>query len=161
METVRYTKVFSEDLDLGMGIKQVRLADGVTYPLHQISLGSLLQVVRRTLPSVAGASVLTAAGLLPAGARVFGVTCLVTQAFGTTGGLAGFRIGDSAMPDRWTRTPVALAYGTKTSGADFVDWSLPLYPAAADVLVTAAAGLFDATGQMDVAVQYALLVHPA
>lgn len=162
-ETARYSLACLEDLALGTGTRQVRLADASVRTLHEIHLSTFLTVQLYTLRATDfnGTGVMTRTGALPAASRVWGVTAKVTTAFGTTGGLAGLRIGDGASPVRWTNADMALTLGTETDQGDFSDASLMIYTVATDLLVSAIGGLFDATGVLEVAIHSSLLRHPS
>lgn len=111
-----------------------------------------------SVSSSAGVSQLTLSSLIPTGARVHAVVIDVTTGFGTSNGLTGLQVGDNmngfANLDRWG-TGIALALGTKTTGNDFLGDEQPIAKTgAADVLITALGGTFDATGALNVRVYY-------
>jgi hypothetical protein len=157
-ETVRLTRILLEDLDVGSGQRSVRLADGSLATLTQVSLPGLCSLRTTRLNASNAASVLTATGLIPANARVAGVTSKVTTTLATTNGLTGFSIGDGTISDRWG-TQTSLSANAETDQGDFADGSWPAYAAATDVVLSAVGGTFGATGQVEVTVFYFLLVH--
>lgn len=117
-----------------------------------------------TVPSVNGAASLTAAALIPAGARVLTVSTKILVEFGTSGGLTEFAVGDGGMIDRWG-VSAALTINALTGCSDAPaaaqqhDSSLPLYPTATAVVISGLGGLFDAAGSLEVAVQYFTTPH--
>ena len=158
METITFSKILVEDLDIGDGTRSLRLQDGALYNLNRVHLGTLLLTRTQTLNASAAAAVLTASGLFLAGARIFGVTIEVLTAFGATNGLTGLAIGYAADSTAWGNA-IALTLGTKTSQADFLSGALPIFATATDALVTALGGTFDATGQLQVKTHYMMLRH--
>ena len=136
------------------------------WPVDNVNLtfatGILVAVA--TVPSVNGAALLTAAALIPAGARVLTVSTKILTGFGTSGGLTGFGVGDGGIMDRWG-VSAALTTGAFTGCSDAPaaaqqhDATLPLYPTATSVVLSALDGLFDATGSIEVSVQYILTAH--
>lgn len=105
------------------------------------------------LSALSGAAV-TAAGLIPRGAVVLGVTTRVITALGVSGGTTGYQVGDGVDVDRWgDRT--ATAAGSKTGNADWTaDTFPPIFLANQDVVVTAKGGNFDGVGALVVDVAY-------
>jgi len=85
----------------------------------------------------------------------------VLTAFGATGGLTGLLVGDLSDPARWSSAAIALTQNTETDEGNFSDMSLMIYPAAADLLVTAVGGLYDATGLLELCVHSSVLRHPS
>lgn len=105
------------------------------------------------LPATAGAT-LTAAGLIPVGGVVVGVTSVVGTALGASSGTTGYRVGDGADADRWG-VAAGVAAGTKTTNANWTaDTTPPIFLAAQDVVITADGGNFDGVGQIVVDVAY-------
>ena len=95
-----------------------------------------------TKTTASGTGTETIANAIPAGAVVLGVTARVTTILAGTS-LTTWSIGLSVDTDRWG-TGLALAAGTTTTGADFAtDVQPTVYPAATDLVLTAAAGQFD------------------
>lgn len=159
VETVYYSKLYTEDIDVGDGSKEVRLPDGRGAMLRQVNLGRLLSKRRNYLRPTNGAAVMSWGLALQPGWRVFGATALVTRTFGVTQGLVRLDIGDTDVPNRWG-TNILLAEGTETSQADFQPGgSDALYTAATNLVVTAVGGLFDATGEIEILIHYFSLVH--
>lgn len=97
----------------------------------------------------------TAAGLIPAGAMVLGITVRVQS---TVTGPAGFDIGDGVNTDRWGNS-IAVALGTQTTGADFVSSALEIFPVANDVVLTSDGVAFTG-GAVRVSVHYISLAAP-
>ena len=136
------------------------------WPVDLIQMGfdTGLLVAVAQVPTVAGATLLTAAGLIPAGARVVTVSTKITTGFGTSGGLTGFSVGDGALMDRWGAA-AALTIGALTgssdapSSAQVHDSSWLLYPTATSVVLSGIGGTFDAAGAVEVSVQYLLFTH--
>jgi hypothetical protein len=160
VETVEYSLACLEDLDIGTGTRSVHLADGSTVTLHQISLGALLSpLTRRTVP-IAGAAVATLSGMIPAGARVAGVTTAIVASLGTSQGLTSFAVGDAAVMDRWGVQTILTA-GAQTDQGDFRDGTWPVYASNTHVLLSALGGLFNGVGEIEVTVWYFFLTHRA
>jgi hypothetical protein len=167
IETVEFSLICLEDLDIGTGTRSVHLADGSTVTLHQIPLeslgspgspGSLFALVTRRIVLGAGAALVTLGAVIPAGARVMGVTTEIVTSLGTTQGVSAFAIGDATAMDRWGIQDV-LSQGAQTDQGDFHGSDLPIYPTASDVVLSAIGGLFDGTGEVEVSVHYLLLPH--
>jgi hypothetical protein len=137
------------------------------WPVDNVVDGSLIggtAVAVATVASVNGAASLTAAALIPAGARVLTVSTKILTALGTSGGLTGFMVGDGGIADRWG-VAAALTQNALTGCSDAPaaaqphDSSLPLYTTATAVVLSALGGLFDSVGSVEVSVQYLLLPH--
>lgn len=162
-EILRFSKACIEDLAIGDSTRQVRLADGGVYTLTEISVPRLLTLNRSTLRATDfnGSGVMTYSSGIPANRRIWGVTIKINTTFGTTGGLTGLFVGDSIDPTRWSNAAIPLTSGTETDEGDFSDMSLMIYPTAANLLVTAVGGLFDATGSLEVCIHSSLLRHPS
>jgi hypothetical protein len=147
-----------EDLDVGSGTRSVRLADGSLATLTQVSLPGLCSLKTTRLNASNGASALTATGLIPANARVAGVTSKVTTTLATTNSLTGFAIGDGTIVDRWGGQ-TTLTANAETDQGDFADAEWPVYAAATDVVLSAQGGTFGSTGQVEVTLWYFLMTH--
>lgn len=158
VETLSYSKVYLEDIDIGTGYREVTLQDGRIVLLRQVSLGALFSTSTLYISASNGAAVLTISGAIEAGWRVAGVTAEILQTFGNTGGLENIAIGDSGSYSRWGSL-IERTAGTITSPSDFEGDTLPLYTTATDILITAIGGLFDATGQIELKVHYFTLAH--
>lgn len=137
------------------------------WPVDNVNGGTLaggILVAVASVPSVNGAALLTAAALIPAGARVLGVTCKITTGFGTSGGLTAIACGDGGVIDRFG-VSAALTTNSLIGGSDapaaaqMHDYSMPIYPTATAVVLSAIGGLYDATGVIEVSVQYLLMNH--
>src|SRR2546428_373173 len=131
-----------------------RAAWPAAWPVDNVQAGALSAsgVAVATVPSVNGAASLTAAALIPAGARVLTVSSKILVAFGTSGGLTGFAVGDGGIMDRWgVAAALTLTALTGCSDAPAAaqqhDSSLPLYPTAPAVVISAIRGLFRRTGK--------------
>ena len=158
-ETIRYTQIFAQDLALGYGTRNVRLANAGVYPLNEIHLATLLFASLTVLPCTNGVAVLAWTAGYPSAGRVWGVTSKILTAPGTSQGLTGFRVGDAAVADRWTRAAASLALAAETDQGDFALTDLPI-TAGEDILVQAEGGLFDGTGQIELCCYFSLLRHP-
>jgi hypothetical protein len=152
------TRILLEDLDIGSGTRSVRLADGSLATLTQISVPGLCQLKTVRVSVTNGASTLTVSGLIPAGARVVGVTTEILTTFGTTGGLTGFSVGDGVLVDRWG-SQTTLSAGAQTDQGDFTDGEWPVYSSANDVVLSALSGTFDSQGAIEISVWYFLMTH--
>jgi parallel beta-helix repeat protein len=108
---------------------------------------------KAVLTATVGAT-LTATGLIPDGALLFGVTTRINTALGVTGAVKGYTVGTAADPDLWgslTGTNTTKS----TSSKDFTDAAAStLYTAAGDVVITATGGTFDGTGEIEVIAHY-------
>lgn len=156
VEVLHFSKVYKEDLALGNGTQQVRLADNSLQTLNEISFGGLL--LTRTVTVTPSSTVqLSVSGAILAGDRVFGVTIKILTDLGTTGGLTSFDVGDSVLSDRWGRG-IGITAGTTTGQIDFPISDAPIYGANTDVLLTADV-LFDTTGEIEVKSHYFTLTH--
>jgi hypothetical protein len=102
-----------------------------------------------TLTATDGAAQLTASGLVPADARLVGLTTEITSSFGTSRGLTGLLLGDAVLADRWGIQTTLTA--STESGQQFYhsDTQLIAFPAYT-FLVAAQGGLFDANGALHV-----------
>lgn len=159
-ETVRLSLIYLEDLDVGVGTRDVRLFDNSIATLQKIHLGTLLQVRTTTTPATNAASQLALSGLIQAGDRIFGVTIKLTTGLGTSSGLTAIRIGDPTTTDRWG-TLSTLTVNTETSQADFGLADLPIYSSNTNVVISAVGGTFDGTGAIEVTAHYMRLTHRA
>lgn len=164
VEVVEYSLICLEDLDIGTGTRSVHLADGSTVTLHQIPLGLpgssavfLTLVTQTTMPG-AGLPTVVLTGMIPAGARVAGITTEILTSLGTSQGLTSMAVGDSNSVSRWG-TQTVLSQGAQTDQGDFESSDWPIYAGAADVILSALGGLFDGVGQVEVTVHYFLLTH--
>lgn len=158
VETYDFSRIVEEDLNVGEGTVQVRLADGSLPTAHRLSLASLLLRRTQRVSAGAGLDVLTATGLIPANARAAGVTCQIVTTLGTTQGLTAVTIGDAIVPNRWG-TLATLTSPTETDQGDFGDPGWQVYTAQTDVLIAALGGLFDGTGVIEVTAHYFFLTH--
>jgi hypothetical protein len=98
-----------------------------------------------------GASSLTATAAFPAGVIKLGAIVRVVTTFGNANGLTTFKAGDGTVTDRWgsalARTATVAPTGANTP-ANFLPLTAGAITAAAEnVVLTATAGTFDATGQ--------------
>jgi len=155
---VTYSLIVTEDLDIGPGTRSLRLQDGSVVTAHQLSVASLAILKTATLAAVNGASVLTLASFIPAGATVVGVTSKITTAFGASNGLTSFDVGESAVSDRWGHQ-TSLLSNALLEGGQFRAQGWPTYPSATDVLISAGGGTFDGNGVLECTLHYYLLSH--
>ena len=157
-ETIRFTRVLLEDLDIGTSLREVRLADGRVMLLQQVHLGNLAVLQTTVLNASAAATTLVASGFLKAGMRVMGVTTEVLATFGTTNAMTGFVIGDGLVIDRWGQS-TGLVARSRTEQPQFTDTTWPVYAGNTDVVVSALGGTFDSIGQIEITVHYFPLLH--
>jgi len=158
VETIRLQRILLEDLDLGSGLREVRVADGRVLMLHQLSLAGLLLLRTVRLRPVAGEATMTASGLFLAGARIAGVTTEITRPFGTTNSLTGFAVGDGTVVDRWG-TQTSLVPPAQTDQANFQAGDWPVYASGGNAVISALSGTFDANGEVEITAHYFLLRH--
>lgn len=98
----------------------------------------------QSVTASAGAAVLTASGLIPAGCQCLGVLYHCTTDFGTGQGLASLSLGDAVIMDRWG-SGLGRTAGTQTNLGTFsAGWVSA--PTAIDVLLSSQPGLYDAAG---------------
>lgn len=161
-ETIRYSKIMTEDLALGLNTRQVRLADQSVRTLKEISLTTFLLTQLTTLNASAftGQPTMTIPAGLVAGRRIWGVTVKNLVELGATGSLTGYLVGDTIVPDRWSNAAFPLTVPFESDEGDFADASLMVYTVSTDIVLSGVGGLFDATGQVEVAVHYSVLRHP-
>lgn len=107
-----------------------------------------------TVNTINGAAILSATGAIPAGARVHDVFAHNNSAFGSSGGMTAYNIGDGVTVDMWGVNQ--LAQNAENSQAGFHSGDLPIYAVATDVVLSAIGGLFDGSGQAQVEVVYEL-----
>lgn len=157
-ETIRFTRLLLEDLDIGNNLREVRLADGRVMLLQQIHPGNLPLLNTVVLKASAGAAILTATNAIKAGMRVMGVTTEVLKTLGLTNGITGFTIGDGIDVGRWGQS-TGLVAGAQTDQTQFLDTSWPVYPTDTSIILSALGGLYDAIGQIEVTVHYFPLRH--
>lgn len=158
IETVEYSLICREDLDIGSSTRSIELADGSTATLHQVSVASLLIPVTQTVVPSASAATAVLTGLIPAGARVAGVTTEILTTLGTSQGLTGVAIGDGTVIDFWG-VQSTLTAGAQTDQGDFRNATWPMYASATNVVLSATDGLFDGVGEVEVTAWYFLLTH--
>lgn len=157
-ETVRLSLIYLEDLDVGVGTRDVRLFDNSIATLNKIHLGNLPQIRTTQIAATNGAASVSASGLIRAGDRVLGVTLKIITGLGVTAGLTGINIGDGSTIDRWGLL-TTLTTNTETSQANFLlpDW--PIYASNTDVVLSAVGGTFDGTGTIEVTAHFMRLSH--
>jgi hypothetical protein len=96
----------------------------------------------------AGSSVF-AAGLIPAGSFVIGITVLVTS---TVGGPASFDVGDGTDVDRWGASISGGSF-TTTDITDFTSGAVTTFQVASDVVLTST-GVDFTSGNVRITVHY-------
>lgn len=102
------------------------------------------------LNCIAGAATLTAAGVIPAGCVILGVSTNIETAVGTSRGYTGYRVGVSGALAKYgsrTGTTGSTTLQSKTKSTEQTS-------SAKDVLVTAVGGTFDGRGVISVTVDY-------
>lgn len=157
VETIHFSRILTEDLDIGMGTREVRLADNSLQTLRQINIGTLLLTkTARFTPT--DTQVQDSVSVILAGARIFGVTIKVITELGNGNSLTTFSIGDATLEDRWGQG-IARTANTETSQANFRYADLPIYTSDTNVLITADSGTFDGTGELEVTAHYITLSH--
>ncbi len=157
VETLRYTKLYTEDLDIGTGRREVVLADGRVALLTQINLGNLLLTLTAQIVPANGFSSESIA-LFPAKARAFGATLKILTALGASASLTTLSLGDPMLGDRWG-SGIARAELTETDQDDFTSEELPIYHADTNVILAADAGTFDGTGLVEITSHFMMLSH--
>lgn len=158
VETLKFQRILRDDIDIGSGMREVELSNGQVVMSPQVHLGRLLLTRSATAAPTAAAARITFSELIPAGARVFGVTVKILTTFGTGNSLASLLIGDASLADRWGQA-IGIVAGTVTSQTDFTAGDLPASSVARDVFVTAVGGTFTAVGLIEAKVHYMLLTH--
>lgn len=106
--------------------------------------------------TLSGATTTIGSNLLPAGSVIRGVVARVTTA---VTGATSFEIGDGTDVDRFG-TAVAVALNTTTTTANWTITSLPVYPTAANIVLTANGSNFTG-GVVRVTVLYDTFGAPA
>ena len=104
-----------------------------------------------------GASVLTAAGLAPADARILGLTTEITAEFGISRGLTGLILGDGVVSDRFGVSG-SLTPETTTNQLDFNSDVQQIAPPGYTILVSALGGTFDANGSVKITLYWSTLM---
>ena len=93
-----------------------------------------------------GASVLTAAGLVPVGATLWCVLTRVDTTFSAENGLSALQVGDSMLSDGWGQ--IGLTAGLVTRPQDMRRGDHPWTPAGYTVLVRPVGGTYGASGAL-------------
>jgi hypothetical protein len=107
------------------------------------------------LLSTASGSSVTAAGLIPNGSLLFGVTTKVTT---TITGPAGYDVGDGIDVDRWGNSiPVSAGNGTNIS--NFTSGTVTFFPSGNDVVISSD-GVDFTGGEIRIIVHYLALNAP-
>ena len=110
-------------------------------------------VEERTVSSVNNVGSLSAAALIPQGARVKAVVVKVLTSFSTEHGLSGIHIGGMGLVDGWGNT-IALTAGTETTGRHFRRGDMPMAAVDENVVLTAVGGEFGLSGSLFIRVLY-------
>jgi len=129
----------------------------ITFTAHETAGGGAEtkdHFAKTTVLTPSGATA-TAAGLIPAGAIVLGVT---TRVITLVTGPAGFDVGDGVNTDRWGNS-IAVALGTTSDPTDFVSGALEIFPVANDVVISSD-GVDFTGGEIRITVHYKTLVAP-
>ena len=125
------------------------LAFSTTMPLIPTSGAKLnVKVATTEKTAMVGTSV-TASSLIPAGSIPLAITTYVTTLIT---GATGYQIGDGVSPARWGHK-TAVAAGTTTSNADWLDGTIQCFAAANDVVLTSIGADFTA-GAVRIVVHY-------
>lgn len=109
-----------------------------------------------TVNTSAGANVLTAAALIPAGAKVLGVSYRCTIAFSAENGLTSVDIGGMGVTSGWGRL-LGITAGTLSNAGNHRG-DEPNAVSAENVTVLANGGTFGATGQCKLTAHWRTLV---
>lgn len=157
-ETVHFSRITREDVDLGDGTRDVRLADGSLHTLNRVQLGNLLLTLTKQQVATASAAQLSLQFATPAGARIHGVTVKNVVGIGNSNGTTSYDVGDAVLMDRWASS-VGITIGTETTSADFQSGDQPIVSANYTVLITPTGGLFDGTGTIEAQVHYSIIRH--
>ena len=117
-----------------------------------------MRIATGTKTTDSGTGTETIPNAIPAGSIVLGVTARVTTILAGSG-LTTWSLGLSGDTDRWG-TGLALAGNTTVDATDFAtDVQPTVYPAATDIVLTAAAGQFD-SGVIRYTIHYYALTAP-
>lgn len=114
-----------------------------------------LTTVDRSVPTVNGASVLTATALVPTGARVVAVLARVDTTFSATNGLTAIAVGDSVLMDGFGQ--IGLTAGLTTTPDMMRRGDAPCVTSAYTVRLSAIGGTFAATGSLTLRVVYSVV----
>ena len=158
VETLKYSRIFIPDLDVGTGSKEVQLVDGRVVLLNQVHWTGLLPTRVQVLRATNGESQLIAGSLLPSESRIIGVTYKILTPCGKTNSLTTVNIGRYALEDHWGNAK-AVIDGTVTTFKDFTEGDYYTGATAEDATVTAVAGTFDGTGRIELKCWYDKLIH--
>ncbi|MGI9298570.1 MAG: hypothetical protein ACR2QC_11845 [Gammaproteobacteria bacterium] len=157
VETITYAKVLREDLDIGVGTREIRLQDGSLHTLNQIS-GQLAIPLTEVVTADAGQVQLQAVFGNPSGTKVHGVTVFVPETLGNSNGLTSFDVGDAVLSARWGQG-IGITANTETSSADFQSADEPIVSANYTVLLTQNGGNFDGNGTIHVQLHFSRIQH--
>lgn len=154
-ETITFSRILQQDLDVGDGTRTVRLADGSLHTLDRIAGQTYIRSILSTVATNGVASI-TLTFDTPAGARIHGATVKVTTALGA---VISFDVGDALTVDRWGNA-ISPALNTETTSDDFTDQSEPIVDASYGVVLTANGANFNGTGQIEVCLHWSMIRHP-
>lgn len=123
--------------------------------LHQGTNGqqTLIKTATTELGDLSASA--TAAGLVPAGAVVLGLTTRVT---GAVTGASTYDIGDGSDQDRWG-AGISGALGTTSDNSDWTVGSIDSFPSGSDIVLTGDVAFTG--GSVRITVHYMLPVAPA
>ena len=158
IETITFSKCVLEDLDIGGGTRDIRLADGSIITAHQLSIPSLAILKTGNLSATNGAVALTLSQFISAGSTVLGVTTKLLTALGASGGLTAFAVGDGSIIDRWGQSST-FTQNAVTEGGSFTPGAWPIYASANDVVISAIGGTFDGVGNFEISLHFFKIVH--
>lgn len=123
--------------------------------------GGGLRIQHATIKVFASSGVgfIAAGGIIPAGSLVMGVATRVKDQFGVSGGLTTLSIGDGTDVDRWGGG-TSINAGTITDLRNVTDPIVRISTLLTDVVITADAGTFDASGSIVVTAYFINLIAP-
>ncbi len=108
---------------------------------------------------VSGATV-TLSNIIPQGSFVLGVVTRVNVALGTGSGTTGYALGTPGDANLWGDI-VGTSVGTSSNHEDFTAaGAVAFYPTTEDIVLTAAGGSFNGTGDIRVVISYMRVTAP-
>jgi polygalacturonase len=157
--TYSITEYPSDNAEVDTNKYNTLVTSGVTYsnvfienPATNHGAFPHFQVAQVNLATGTGATA-TAAGFIPSGALLLGVSSYITTGLNTASGVTGFTIGDGSDVDRWGTVSTTTA-GTKTNATSWTDGNIQVFPTGSDIVLTAAGGTFNSTGGVRLVIHY-------